>query len=322
MPSSTWIAIGSALLRAEEAVRADKEGDYKQALVFYKDAILFLDEQVMESVSDEERDKLIEIITAYTNRVDMILTSVPELGATNEMPSLSEFTFKEQQQIGSLPEAPPSNALYRPYWLMKMLGQTMTRGGYMTPKLYVTRQVWFQSGAKFTAIETKFTTCETILIWLQKLKDETIADANKIAKELDEFSVQLDTAQNSLARKLKFINEIKQEKTMSNQMSSRLAQMGNKMTKAVERLQAGVMRLRIEDDTAYIEILIQIFEISQFFTQWLNKYENSNNVIINERLKRVSDFFYNVLCAFVLRDFSMLLERYMKKTRQSYLMPT
>ncbi len=40
------------------------------------------------------------------------------------------------------------------------------------------------------------------------------------------------------------------------------------------------------------------------------------------KLKRVSDFFYNVLCAFVLRDFAMLLERYMKKTRQSYLTPT
>jgi len=46
MSSPDWVAVGSALLRAEEAVKADNEGKYKQALVCYKDAILLLDEQV------------------------------------------------------------------------------------------------------------------------------------------------------------------------------------------------------------------------------------------------------------------------------------
>lgn len=58
----------------------------------------------------------------------------------------------------------------------------MTRGGYMTPRLYVPRNVWFQAGAKFTAIESKFTSCETILIYLQKLKQEDITDTQKLVK--------------------------------------------------------------------------------------------------------------------------------------------
>eukprot|EP00160_Parvularia_atlantis_P013786 Unigene3057_Nuclearia_a/m.9402 Unigene3057_Nuclearia_a/g.9402 ORF Unigene3057_Nuclearia_a/g.9402 Unigene3057_Nuclearia_a/m.9402 type:complete len:325 (-) Unigene3057_Nuclearia_a:60-1034(-) len=323
MPSTEWVAVGSALLRAEEAVRADAEGNYKQALVCYKDAILLLDEQVLEAVPEEQRDKLIEAITSYTNRVDIIITNIPELGRNMPPPSLSAFTFKEQPPIGTMPETAPSDPLRRPYWLMKLLALTMTRGGYMTPKLYVPRNVWFQQGAKFTAIESKFTNCETILIWLQKLQDETLTDTNKVSKDLDEFIAQLENVQNALARKLKFISELKQEKNVAVQnMSARLAQMGSKISKSVERLQANVMRLKIDDDTAYIELLIQVFELSQFFNNWINHFEAAQEAIIVNKLKRVSDFFYNVLCAFVLRDFSMLLERYMKKTRQSFLTPT
>jgi len=35
---------------------------------------------------------------------------------------------------------------------------------------------------KFTAIETKFTSCETILIYLQKMKDMDMSDLNMITK--------------------------------------------------------------------------------------------------------------------------------------------
>jgi len=122
----------------------------------------------------------------------------------------------------------------------------------------------FQQGAKFTAIETKFTSCETLLIYLQKIKDVDPSDSNMIVKvwpisisppfrltlnwaqlnfsdqELEEFCQQLDSIQNSLARKLRFINEIKTKENVT-----KLAQMGNKITKSVERLQANVMRLRM-----------------------------------------------------------------------------
>jgi len=173
-------------------------------------------------------------MTSYTNRVDTILTNIPELAESdffhssfilfifslNGLSSLlcsngiknTEFEFHESLPIGvrtssslflffllavesswwlnvllkkspqSLPDAPPANVFFRPYWLMKILAVTMTRGGYMTPKLYVPKNVWFQLGAKFTAIETKFTSCETILIYLQKMKDMDMSDINMITK--------------------------------------------------------------------------------------------------------------------------------------------
>lgn len=305
-----WLSIATSLTKAQEAVQADHDGNYRKAVELYKESILKLDAHVLVCVSDEEREKLIEIMTNYTNRVDLILTNIPEIASHDS--KNAEFEFQESLPIGSLPEAPPVNVLFRPYWLMKLLAQTMTRGGYMTAKLYVPKNVWFQLGAKFTAIETKFTSCETILIYLQKIKDVDMGDTNMITKELEEFCQQLDQIQNSLARKLRFINEIKGKET-------KLAQMGSKITKSMERLQANVMRLRIDDDAAYIELLVEIFEISQVFPQWLTRFENEP--VILGKLKRVSDFFYSVLCAFVIRDFNMLLERYMKKTRHAFVNP-
>ena len=59
-----------------------------------------------------------------------------------------------------------------------------------------------------------------------------------------------------------------------------------------------------------------------FTEQWLIKFEAiDSKSLVTLRLKHISDFFYNVLCAFVIRDFNMLLERYLKKTRQAYVSP-
>lgn len=124
---------------------------------------------------------------------------------------------------------------------MRTLGQTMVRGGYVTQRLWVPRNLWFQPGAKFTAIEAKFTSCETILIYLQKLKEEDLEDTVNLAKELDEFCLQLDSIQNTLARKLKFIKEIT-DKSSERKLLSR---MSNNFAMGVERLQANVMRLRM-----------------------------------------------------------------------------
>jgi len=64
---------------------------------------------------------------------------------------------------------------------------------------------------------------------------------------MEEFCQQLDQIQNSLARKLRFINEIKSKENVT-----KFAQMGNKITKSMERLQANVMRLRMLEEPSFL----------------------------------------------------------------------
>ena len=68
-----------------------------------------------------------------------------------------------------------------------------------------------------------------------------------LSQEMEEFCQQLDQIQNSLARKLRFINEIKSKENVT-----KFAQMGNKITKSMEWLQANVMRLRMLEEPSFL----------------------------------------------------------------------
>lgn len=75
----------------------------------------------------------------------------------------------------------------RPYWLMKILSKTIRDGGYLTPKIYVPKSVWyehvwtnltclnsvtrFQYGVKISAIQTKSASWEAINESLLKIKE-------------------------------------------------------------------------------------------------------------------------------------------------------
>jgi len=73
-------------------------------------------------------------------------------------------------------------------------------------------------------------------------------------------------------------------------------------------------------------MLLNIFEHAQYIESWLTHYEtkigtSSNDIYDNqvlERLRRIGEFFYSVVCAFVIRDFNLLLERYLRKATQSF----
>ena len=128
-----------------------------------------------------------------------------------------------------------------------------------------------------------------------------------------------------------------------------LAKLGNRFSISVERLQATVARSRLEDDSEYIAILGKVFDNSQFIgtgrgaqsappawraharlerrrclglcdppEAWIDQYEPAQHPGMHARLQRISDFFYNVLCAFVLRDFKLLLDEYMKTTQNAF----
>lgn len=42
-----------------------------------------------------------------------------------------------------MPDPPPASAIRRPFWLMRVLAATMRQGAYLTPKLFVPRDVWY-----------------------------------------------------------------------------------------------------------------------------------------------------------------------------------
>ncbi|XP_004343103.1 hypothetical protein CAOG_07244 [Capsaspora owczarzaki ATCC 30864] len=230
---------------------------------------------------------------------------------------------------GSSPDPPPPSPFHRPYWLMRVLLRTMTTGGYLTPKLYVPRQVWFQTGLKLTSVSSKFMSCDTALIYLLKMDKENVKDRgswNKLDKDLDELCTILAKVQNNLSRKLPFIPESDLSIEGSKQqgvVAKGLGSMMDGVVKSVSRAKHNILKEKIADDTKYIDTVIRLFEKASFLEDWLTFFEGQENEptaesILN-KLKRLGDFLYFVVCAFVIRDFDILLQRYMKKLRTSFL---
>lgn len=101
-------------------------------------------------------------------------------------------------------EACPSDVMLRPFWLMRCLYQTLChpRGGYLSNKLFVPRDVWRVKGVKLRNLEDKISNCDYLTAALQKLSKVDTCDADAVLEELQSLEGLLEQVQATLTRKL------------------------------------------------------------------------------------------------------------------------
>jgi len=159
---------------------------------------------------------------------------------------------------------------------------------------------------KFSAVQTKISGLQSLLEALCKLANVDVNNSEDCCRNLDEFCGVMNGVQNMLAKHMSFIKESKDEKR------GLLKTVGTGMA----RLKTG---LSSATDDGYIVILRETLAKTSIFDKWLARYENgAGNKQVWELLSRVCDFFYSVVISFVIRDFNMLLIRYMKKCNESF----
>ncbi|KAK2730434.1 GTP-binding protein [Colletotrichum kahawae] len=98
----------------------------------------------------------------------------------------------------------PTDYMMRPFWLMRCLYQTLAhpRGGYLSNKLFVPRDVWKVKGVKIRNVEDKVATCDYLTAALLKLARVDTCDADAVLEEMQALEVILEQVQASLTRKL------------------------------------------------------------------------------------------------------------------------
>ncbi|KAL8293999.1 hypothetical protein RB597_008167 [Gaeumannomyces tritici] len=98
----------------------------------------------------------------------------------------------------------PTDTLLRPFWLMRCLYQTLAhpRGGYISSKLFVPRDVWRVKGVKLKNVEDKVSNCDFLTAALQKLSMVDTIDADAVLEEMQSLEGIFEQVQATLTRRL------------------------------------------------------------------------------------------------------------------------
>ncbi|ESZ97521.1 hypothetical protein SBOR_2068 [Sclerotinia borealis F-4128] len=98
----------------------------------------------------------------------------------------------------------PTEYLLRPFWLMRALYQTIAhpRGGYLSTKLFIPRDVWRVKGVRIKGVEDKIANCDFLTAALMKLSQVDTCDADAVLEEMQSLEAILEQVQIILSKKL------------------------------------------------------------------------------------------------------------------------
>ncbi|KAK6388557.1 hypothetical protein LTR65_007713 [Meristemomyces frigidus] len=98
----------------------------------------------------------------------------------------------------------PESFLLRPFWLMRGIASTLThpKGGFLTTRLFVPREVWYTRGVKLKSIEDKIANCDLLTAALGRLAGVDTFDADAVMIELQSFEEVMERVQAALSKKL------------------------------------------------------------------------------------------------------------------------
>ncbi|KAK5942721.1 hypothetical protein PMZ80_005287 [Knufia obscura] len=98
----------------------------------------------------------------------------------------------------------PESFLLRPFWLMRCLYQTLAhpKGGYISTKLFIPRDIWRVKGVKIKAMDEKAGQCDVLTAALLKLAKVDTLDADAVLEELQSFDTIIDQVRQNLTKKL------------------------------------------------------------------------------------------------------------------------
>ncbi|KAL8806640.1 MAG: hypothetical protein Q9200_004955 [Gallowayella weberi] len=98
----------------------------------------------------------------------------------------------------------PESTLLRPFWFLRCIYQSVThpRGGYLSHRLFIPRDVWKVTNVKLKSVEEKVSSCDLLTATLLKLAKVDTFDANAVLEEMQFLESVMEQSQTVLSRKL------------------------------------------------------------------------------------------------------------------------
>lgn len=232
-------------------------------------------------------------------------------------------------------------ALIYPYWLMSRFALSMVSGAYLTPNLHVPSELWSQKNYRVPAMEQKIEICNIIVIHLNHMQKVNPNDYRAVERELSSCIAALEHVQLLFSKRISTIDY--QSRKKSYRQFSKLIEVSST---APSEAPLQVNKGRIMESVGfainksleficdqinpkptglslYTRSLLKVFYSAQILNKWIFHYKSIQEKrppemeIISRQLSTVSYLFSSVICTFVLKDFHIISEHFLKKVSAS-----
>ncbi|KAI8341278.1 hypothetical protein BC941DRAFT_204039 [Chlamydoabsidia padenii] len=267
---------------------------------------------------------------------------------SKDVGSSSRYSYQQQPETSS-------NSRYLDTYLKLIINleHSMNCGGFVTPKLYIPRNLWYQNNIRLSSMDVKVAACESLISDLNRIEKwrnlDDILGSLRLIESLEEV---VDGLQVTLSKKLKRdslvdTNDDNNNGSLDNgtghQYSShgnndhnsgnnnlnnnggsinkraQLLSWGSKLTKSVERMN-NFSLTKVEDQYRhYIEVLQKLFIKLHLLEMWFQHYLKKDRLMnphydtLLAKLGKVCDGINRVVGGFVLRDLAILLGKWLKR---------
>ncbi|KAI3631790.1 hypothetical protein MIR68_010263 [Amoeboaphelidium protococcarum] len=309
------------LIKAKKAVALDEQGNYKDALAFYRSVITQLDSNdlIQSAITVAEKQKINSLVNNYQFRISLIQQTYPQF--LDKVPDWTIDTVSVKSSSNAVDLATSKvDKIAKVLYLMQLIADSIVKGAWLSPQLYVCRDVWSHR-QNLSHGELKSQSAETILLWLDKLNGLDLDDTSAMNKELEEFCQVLMGIRSQFAEKMSFISESKTARTLKKStIMNTLAKQVDKLT--VNSAQNNTNnshsntnnkeQSEISDD--YVRNLYKLLTVSAFLSMWklhFNSLPPTDSVkAVGQRIDEVVDFFNEVLCRYLLNDIAIQIRNY------------
>lgn len=307
-----------ALTILQQAGAADLAGDTAGALPLYVSAASRL-EMLIPNLPGDHANVVQQHLEGIRQRAEVLRTE-----KSRKTTNLSYPSFPQPFQHQSIPldegrHAVPHATVLRPYWLMQTLSKSMQLGAFVTPDLYICKDVWYQEGAAavVTYVGPKVRFLSAICDALEPLQRVTsLSEKKPVIKVLETFLRTGDSA------KSLFDSEV--GKSKGNATIAQRSRVERGVWEFLHKGQSMLKNWKSQQDASYNSYVawsVNVLEQAQILHRWTQYFLQGEGAAsfpeVLERLHNISAFLYYSVCSFLIQDMMLLTERFTDKSRES-----
>ncbi|RAL59342.1 hypothetical protein DID88_006833 [Monilinia fructigena] len=231
----------------------------------------------------------------------------------------------------------PTEYLLRPFWLMRALYQTIAhpRGGYLSTKLFIPRDVWRVKGVKIKGVEDKIANY-AVLEEMQSLEgileQVQVTLSKKLGSEVGVHGSNGMFKDATMGENMDFANMSSKSGSVSSKASSfswrrfalkefRYGSFQQLLKQDLDSPKETLIKCNFSGPNAnYMSALARLFDAAQVIDQIARQVEDpglrhadKTQVGLELCTRHAAEFFGFYICRFVLTDISLLLDKFIKR---------